>query len=39
LHTAGRDTAPDNRQQAHATFILGKHFDRSAVGAIGTLLL
>ena len=27
LHAAGGDAPPDNRQQAHAAFILGKPFD------------
>jgi hypothetical protein len=39
LHATGRDTPPDNRQQAHTPFILGKDFDGHLGGIGGQRLL
>jgi hypothetical protein len=39
LHATGGDATPDDGQQAHATFILGKDFDGSPCWAMRKLLL
>src|SRR5262245_38868954 len=39
LHAARRDTPPDDRQQAHVTFILSKHVNLGALRALVELLV
>ena len=39
LPPTGRDPPPDDREQTHAAFILGKHFDGAVVGTVSTLLV